>query len=356
MAIFINGSFFPMIIRGGSDFTLWISDVGLLAWLAYFFEARKRKLFWGTLAVMLLTQENMGIALASLGCIYFFQKQYRKKALLFILGGIVASLIMVGIVSLLSPVGYQYQPKVAHDPLSIATQFFDTHEKRLVWLYSFSSFAFLPLLSPGSIFAVTLDLSQYFAAASEFGHMLTPYLHHRAILAVFLSLGTLDALVFLRKKKIDLLFPVGVLVLTAIVLQYVFHFPLNKLVKQGYWQRASWMEDTDSLFKEIPTDASIATTQNLVPHLTHRKEIYLLWPRQKSGKEAQEKCGENTCWWLDFSGKPQYLIITVDDRQWVTQLLESPQNIRSALTNMEKAGKIQLIQEIDTARMYTIVY
>lgn len=333
-----------------------IFSVGFLAWLAYFFEAGKKKLFWFTLVVMLLTQENMGIGLACLGIIYFFQKRYRKQAIGFIIGGFLVSLISVSIVSSLSPVGYQYQPKISQDPLVILQQYYNTPDKQLVWLYSFSGFAFLPLLSPGSIGAVLLDLTQYFAAAGNFGHMLTPYLHHRAILAVFLALGTLDALRLLQKRKINPLYVTLIMMLVIIVLQYMFHFPLNKLSKKIYWQSESWMEDTRQLLTVVPKSASLAATHHIVPHLSHRKEIYLLWPRKKVKKDAQKACNQESCWWLDFAGKPKYLVVNLDQRQWITQLLESPENFRSAVENMEKAGKITVVKKINSAYLYKIHY
>ena len=331
-----------------------IFGVGLLAWVAYFFEAKKWKLFWVSLVLMLLTQENMGIGLACLGLIYFFHKHYRKQAVGFIVGGILISFLSVFIASKLSPVGYQYQPQLAHDPLTIIGQFYDTHDKQLVWLYSFSGFAFLPLLSPGSILAVILDLTQYFAAANEFGHMLTPYLHHRAILAIFLALGTLDALTFLQKRKLKPLYVTALLVIITVSLQYAFHFPLNKLAKRAYWHREAWMNDIQTLLPSVPKDAPIAATQHIVPHLSHRNEIYLIWPRKKTGKEAQTLCHKKECWWLDFSGKPKYLVVDLDKTQWITQLLESPENFQSAVNNMQKAEKIKLKKQINSAYLYTV--
>ena len=48
------------------------------AWFIYFFEAKKKRLFWIFLTLILLTQENMGIALSGIGLIYLFKKEYRK--------------------------------------------------------------------------------------------------------------------------------------------------------------------------------------------------------------------------------------------------------------------------------------
>lgn len=219
---FVYSIFYGIQFGAYFDWHPIIFGVGLLAWFAYFFEAKKKKLFWVTLIVMLLTQENMGIALACLGIIYFFQKQYRRQAIYFMAGGVAATVISILIISKLSPVGYQYRPKIASNFIAIIQQFYDTGDKKLVWLYTFSGFAFLPLLSIGAIAAVVLDLSQYFAAAGEFGHMLTPFLHHRAILGVFLALGTLDSLQFLQKRRINPLLPVLGMVIVSIFLYIYF--------------------------------------------------------------------------------------------------------------------------------------
>lgn len=201
----------------------------------------------------------MGIALSSLGLIYLFHKKYCRKALAFIIGGMIYSLIAAKIIAFFSPVGFQYTPEISFNPTKILIDFFNSEEKRLVWLYSFSWFSFLPLLSPGAVLAVTLDLSQYFITGKEFARMWSPYMHHRVILAPFLLLGVLDVLIFLKKKNLKPEFISLVLVVVTLLQQYFFHFPLNKLSKPIYWKNEPWMDDNRRLFKLIPKEASLAT-------------------------------------------------------------------------------------------------
>ena len=174
-------------------------------------------------------------------------------------------------------------------------------------------------------------------------------MHHRAVLAPFLLLGTLDAIKLLNKikslnQKLSLQTVSISLVLITLGLQYFFHFPLNKLSKKIYWQEESWMEDNKKLISLVPTEASIATQQNLVPHLSHRQEIYLAWPRKHDNN-----------WWLDFGGKPEYLVVDLRPNQWLTQTLESNENFQSAVKNMERAGKIILEKEVNDAKLYRII-
>ena len=332
------------------DFHPIVIGVGFLVWFLYFFESKKWKLFWLSLILMLLTQENMGIALACVGLIYIFKKEYRKLAIYFIVGGFVTAFLSIKIISLMSPVGYQYWPIFDLNPINLFFKFFDNPDKIFVWFYSFSWFSFLPVLSPGTILAVSLDLSQYFLPQKQFGHMVTPFLHERAILAPLLILGVFDVLKFLEKRKINITLLSVILVLSVLLQQFIFHFPLNKLSKSDYWKNEQWMEDNKKLFAEIPKNSSLAATQNLVPHLSERKEIYLIYPRLKDLKDCKG------CWWLEFSGKPEFLVVDLHSNQWATQLLESNENFYSAVKNMEKTKKITKIKNINNAHLYKINY
>lgn len=334
------------------DFHPVTLGVGLLVWVAYFLEASKKKLLVISIALLLLTQENMGIALASLGFIYIFHKKFRKQGLLFILIGIPVSIMAAKIVSHLSPGGFQYWPQISHNPVEIVREFFDSPEKKQVWLYSFSWFSFLPLLSPGAVLAVLLDLAQYFVTGPEFARMWSPYMHHRAILAPLLALGTIDALGVLRTRRINVRYIAVLFVLTACVQQYTFHFALNKLTKRAYWQEEQWMRDNENLVQEIPEDYSVASQQNLIPHLSHRKEIYLVWPRLHDYDD--NRCGEPTCWWLDFPTQARYLVLDTRPNQTLTQTLEASEHFLEAIKNMEQFGSIQVEMEVGHARLYRV--
>lgn len=135
--------------------------------------------------------------------------------------------------------------------------------------------------------------------------------------------------------------------------QYYFHFPLNKLVKAEYWKEEAWMSDTRNMIASIPASYSIATQQNLVPHLSHRGEIYLVWPREHDIDEMP--CGQRLCWWLDFGVQADYLVVDTRPDQWLTQILETNEHWNSAIANMEKVGKITLEKQVGGARLYKII-
>lgn len=337
------------------DFHAVALGVGLLIWFVYFWEKGNKKAWIITLILCLLTQENMGIAVAGLGCIYFFQPEKRKAALFFIFGGLFFSYLASKVIALFSPVGFQYQPQIDLSLKNLLGGFFNSPEKRRVWLYSYTWWLFLPLFSPGAFLAVLLDLAQYFLSGPEFSRMWSPFMHHRAVLAVFLALGTMDVLVFLKKKKINPELVAVVLFICALFQQFYFHYPLNKLSKKEFWQTGRWMSDNKKLFSRLPKSASVATQQDLVPHLSHRKEIYLVWPRQREFT-INSPCSQKNCWYLDFSGRPEFLVVDLHPHQWLTQLLESNENFSRAVKNMEKTGKIKLISSVNDAGLYKINY
>ncbi len=336
------------------DFHPVAIGVGLLAWTAYFLESGKNRWLVASVVLLLLTQENMGLALASLGFIYLFYKKPRRVAIVFIICGVGYSLLASKIIAVFSPSGFQYWPQISHNPVVIFQQFFDQQEKRQVWWYTLATFSFFPLLSPGAILAVFFDLAQYFVTGPEFSRMWSPFMHHRATLGVFLALGTLDALVFLKQRKIAPQRVAVVLLGVALVLQYVWHLPLNKLVKAEYWKEETWMVDNRALLALIPAGAAIATQQNFVFHLSHRNQIYLAWPRVHDF--ADKPCGQTSCWWLDFDKKAEYLVVDTRPDQWLTQILETNDHWQEAMGNMEKTGKIKLRDKMKDARLYQVVY
>jgi uncharacterized membrane protein len=351
---FIYSLFYGIQFAISFDFHPIMLGVGFLAWLVYFLESKKKKLFLITLMLVLLTQEDMGFALAGIGFIYIFRKDYRKFAFLFIILGILVSLLEIRIVGFFSPVGYEYTPHIPLNPFLIVKQLFDDPQKIQTWGYSLGWFSFLPIFSLGAMTAIISNLAQFFVTGHDFSRMWSPFMHHRAILAIFLSLGTLETLGFIKKlnkKYLNLGLITCLLLLSTLSQQFIFHFPLNKLTKLSYWISEPWMSDNENIFKQIPKNASIAAAQDLVPHLSHRKEIYLLYPRIKNVKNT---C--NSCWWLESSGKPQYMVIDLHPNQWKTQLLESNENFHNAVKNMEKAGKIIKVKNINNAFLYKIRY
>ena len=92
------------------------------------------------------------------------------------------------------------------------------------------------------------------------------------------------------------------------------------------------MNDNRNMIASIPKKTSLATQQNLVPHLSHRKEIYIVYPKKHDKKD---NC--INCW-------------------WITQILSSNEGFQEAIINMENAGKIEILKKINDTNLYKINY
>ncbi|MBI3385549.1 DUF2079 domain-containing protein [Candidatus Gottesmanbacteria bacterium] len=335
------------------DFHPAVLGAGFLAWFVYFFESKKNLPAIVMLILALFTQENMGLALASIGLIYLFGKEYRAQARWLIGIGMAVSFAQVKIISIISPVGYEHwPPDFSWNPTEIVKRYFDDSDKLRVWLYSFSWFSFLPALSPGAVAAVLLDLVQYFHTGIDKARMWGPLTHHRIILDLLLTLGTLDVFTFIKKRKLSIEKVSFFVLLVALGSQYVFHFPLNKLIKKEFWASEPWMMNDRKLIATIPPDVSIATQQNLAPHISHRQFIYLVWPRQHD--ITPSPCPQKSCWWLDFDTHAAFLLVDLRPNQWLTQILETNEHFDEAVRNMEHAGAISLVRSVGDAKLYSV--
>jgi uncharacterized membrane protein len=335
------------------DFHPIMYGTALLAAFACAVEMKKVKLSVVLFILVLLTQENMGLAFIGLSFFYFVRKDKRKLAMAIFVIGAIYTLIAMKVIAWFSPVGFQYQPEITLNPLLIMKRFFDDPAKIEVWKFTLLSFGGLPLLFPPALFASVFDLFQYLATGPVFFQMWSVYKHHRIMLALFLALGTIEIFSVLKKKVWLIRILSFYLLAFTLVIQLYLHLPLNKLSKSEYWRQEAWMSDAKTLFTRIPQDASLATQQNYVPHLSHRQEIYLIYPRMKD--VPKEPCGQKLCWWLEWGGEPQYIVVDTRPNQWLTQILESNENWLDAIVNMEVNGNITLVDREGDIRFYEVV-
>jgi len=337
------------------DFHPVMIAIGIIPWLLLFWEQQRTKLIIACIILLLTTQENMGIALSSLSLYWFFHSKYRKQAIITGVIGLIYTVLAFYTINLVSDVGLEYTPHLPQTPTQLVQEFHNSNEKQEVWLYTYSWFSFLPLLSPVANIAIIADLAQYFITGQQYARMWSPFMHHRAILGIYTLLGTIVALKLLNKKlRINITILVIFLVLSVLFQQFHFNFALTKLLKPSFWQQQTWISNNNYVLSQIPTNASVAAQQSLAPHLSHREQIYLIYPRKNSFKQGKSPCGLDSCWWLDFAGKPEYLIVDTHPDIWLTMLLEERNNFTQAIKNMESSRVIELYISKENTKVYTI--
>ncbi len=324
------------------DFHASVVAAGLAPWLIYFWDKQDWLKFSLSAVLFVGLKENLALMILALGLVSLLRQQ--KKGLLMIIASFTYFLLVTkSIIPLFSPIGYEYQPSLPQNLLGFFQGMFWPRVKLETWFYSLAWFSFLPLLAPQTLIPVLIDLAQHFLAGEKYAGTWGLFMHYRASLGPFLVWGTIEGLVFL-KSKLKLFYLTFLIILPALFFQYYLHLPLNRLSKSYFWQEEEWMKNNQALLSVIKEKAPVVAQNNLVPHLAHRDEIYLAWPRK-----------ENDRWWLFWSGNPEYLIVDLHPGQAITHLLvNSEVELREAVENMENEGRINLVKSRGESRLYWI--
>jgi uncharacterized membrane protein len=166
---------------------------------------------------------------------------------------------------------------VAH-PLDSAQQFFTPRDKRIALFNLFVPWALLPLMSPLLLVMLPTLAARFFSDKPS--HWAPQGFHYSLVLAPMLAFAAVDTtarighLVRGRQGVRWLPLATGVLVL-ALGLYFSFARlrPLDELRR---YTTAEQIAGIERCLAVIPDDASVAATSALVPHLSHRRRIFVL--------------------------------------------------------------------------------
>lgn len=263
----------------------------LLAWLFYFLERGYWKSFFITLILCLMVREHVGLVLSFLGIYIWAAKKNLKIAIATSLISITWSVMAIKL--LMPALGrHNYDSFVQQgDTLSSAItgyifnpafavkSFFLPIGKTHTLFWTFASFGFMPLI------AFSLLPIIGFQFASRFLDLMHPirwtiYYQYSAELGVLMSVATIIALSKIFKRYGSATKTVVVLLIFVLVPHLVtntfLHAPLKNLLKRQFYQDQPWMEDNKMILSLIAPNASVASQNNLLPHMSHRREVFLL--------------------------------------------------------------------------------
>ncbi|MBL7159434.1 DUF2079 domain-containing protein [Candidatus Microgenomates bacterium] len=346
-------SFFGIQNAINFDFHAIMIGIGFLPWIFLFWEKEDWRKFTFLTILFLGSKENLALIIFSLGILTLFKKKVKIGVLITVLSLLYFFLVIGKIIPYFSPAGYEYGPSLPDNIFGFVKNFFLPIEKTQTLVYSFLWFSFLPFLSFKALFLSLIDFSQYFLSGDKYSSMWGFYMHYRASIAPILAWGMIDGFSSLKKKKININKLAVLAIIIPLFLDYRLHLPLNKLSKGYYWQREKYMDDNQAMInyinEAIPKDAGIVTQNNLVAHLTHRDDIFLLWARE------EEMCGELKCWWLFWPDKPDYLLVDLHQGQALTHLLvDSEKELKKAVFNMIELNTLSLEKKIGETYLFKI--
>ena len=248
-------------------------------------------IYWSSIFGLLITKEEMALLAASIGLIALISKD-RLKGFITIVASFAVFLFAVYV--FLPAVQGEYVHAdygvLGKSPLLVAESIFTKPAlffnlllfpaaKTRTVLDSFFSFGFLPLLSPIFLIPAAQQFVVRFLDTVTVHRWLN--LNHYAFpLASIMAVATIYSANFLAKnfqtgKKIYIILAFY-LVVFALAQDYLFHGPVNSLLKADFYVKKQWMGDNDKILKFIPKNASVAATNNFGPHVSQRDQFYLI--------------------------------------------------------------------------------
>ena len=162
---------------------------------------------------------------------------------------------------------------VLRHPIDSLKLLFDPPTKTRVWIGSFAAFAVLPLVSPVLMVALPTFLERFWSSSPNFWSFHFQYSMVPAPILAFAAMDTCVRAHRLLRGRVTLattvVIPIATLAASALVTAAVN--PLSELTS---YLPNSRVAEINSCLATIPAGASVTASNTLVPHLSHRAQIY----------------------------------------------------------------------------------
>src|SRR5438309_6848578 len=251
---------------------------------------KNNRLLWAMVVLGLLTRENIALTFAAIG-VFVMLAQHRWR-----LGAALLALCVVWFVSVIevimpaiagAPYGHwTYQElgsgpgsallHIVRHPISSLALLFNNTVKLKLWGGLLGAWLFLPILSPLFLVAIPTLLERPWSSNPAFW---SASFHYSLVIAPVLAFASIDGLARLRqlvRGRIRSMLGVGLSVAVLVagtILSVAVVRPFDEI---GPYISASQVADIRSCLGVIPADASVSASNALLPHLSHRPQIYLL--------------------------------------------------------------------------------
>lgn len=280
-------------VLGGNifDFHELALAAPIVSFALYGVLTRRTWLVLTTAALALLTREDLALTFAALG-IYVAVVQRRWR-----LGGSLAVVCLAWFAAMYKLVipaladrsyshwwygglgsgpGSALVQLVAH-PLESARLFLTPHDKQIALFNLFAPWLALPLVSPLLIVMLPALGARFFSENPS--HWAPQSFHYSLVIAPVLAFASVDSVARIRRWSAGRAPAVLPVLAGAAVLVAGLYFSFGRLRPLDELERyttAGQISAIRACLETIPPDASVAATSALVPHLSHRREIYVL--------------------------------------------------------------------------------
>jgi len=339
----------------GLQFAVWFDvhssgfAAAFLSWFLYFLDKKKK---WASILFFFLaitSKENIALYTLIISLLYLIRR--RDKILVFFAGFSVFYLLFIFYIFFpyIMNVSYLYQNQDGLLSNINPYYLFNTTEKLTTLFYSFLSVGFIPLLNPLTIPLIMTHFATFFVIASDLPGAQGLFGHYRVTLGPLIMWSTIMTIAtfkFLNRKYIAFY-----ILFCAFLVQYTLHLPLSYLTKPWFWNVPAAANSINRVIKSVPETASVAAQNNITPHLSHRDQIYTLYPSKKTF-ESRSPCGKKLCSWLSWYDHPEFVIVDVAKDWDIRHLLADRPVFLDALANIEKAGVLKRYKVEGTTILY----
>ena len=272
------------------DFHHVVFAVAAISWALYAAVTRRNRLLWAAVAVAMLSREDVALTVAGLGFyIVVVQRRYILGAVLMVLNVLWFGLLIGAIMPALAGGPYRHwtYQGLGDGPVAavkhIFTEPFDSLKllfvpvaKTRVWIGSFGNWLFLPLLSPLTLVALPYFFERFW---NDQPTLWTFHMQYSMLPAPILAMASIDTLARIKSRwrwrvSLPARMPeaiAGLVLVTTVVASFAILRPLDDLTKTVSPATAAAIQ---SCLDVIPSSAAIAASQELLPHLANRRQIY----------------------------------------------------------------------------------
>ncbi len=263
--------------------------VPAIAGAVYATVTRRNLLLAVTVLAAMLSREDIPLTLIALGFyIVIVQRRLALGGALMALNAVWFVLLLSTIMPALAGVPYRHWSYTAlgdspshamfnilRNPFKAIELMFVPLAKVRIWIGSLGSWLFLPLLSPLVLVALPSFLERFWNDGPDFW---TFHMQYSLLSAPILAFAAIDGLA--RFASLRHAAPQSMLgprtALAVLAASAVLSVAVNPLGELSTYVSSQTAADIQACLDAIPPSASVAATQNLLPHLATRDRIYTI--------------------------------------------------------------------------------
>lgn len=273
------------------DFHTSVLAVGLYPWILYWWEKKKWRRVLGLVVICLLLKEETAFYLAGIAIFLIVTRKQAKLASALLVASVAWFLAVTGVVmtgyhfsELYENLGSSWLARIFYlvSPRRLLTSLFGQTAKRLTWRYFLFSSLGLGFISPGLVLILPGIMRNHLSSLERAWSL---DFHYWIEAEYFLYISVAYFLFWLRKRLPSANFS-SLAVKAAIFILVFTAFasleegrPLRDFANnpQKFFSPLPIDQTLREAFAKIPQDSAVSAQDTLVPHLSARRKVYLLF-------------------------------------------------------------------------------